>query len=92
MRALAATCKKEEKEKGNERASLLNPKVVEKGAPKRKADGKDDCLSKKVSVTLGEKQPRKPLPPKLGHGSGNGLMTTLGTITQGTYRLFMHKG
>ena len=42
MRVSATTCKKEEKEKGKEGASSSAPKVVEKGAPKRKTKGKDD--------------------------------------------------
>ena len=71
---------------------MLAPKVVRKGAPKRKADEKDDCPSKKVSVTLGEKQPKKLSPPKLSHGVGKGLMTTSGLVTQGTRYLLTHKG
>ena len=55
VKALTTTHKKEEKEKGKEGASLLAPKVIKKGAPKRKADGKDDRPSKKVLVTLREK-------------------------------------
>ena len=38
---------------------MLALKVVRKGAPKRKANEKDDRPSKKVSITLGEKQPKK---------------------------------
>ena len=54
MKAVATRRKEEEKKvKGKEGASLLAPKVVGQGAPKRKADGKDDCLSKKVTVTPG---------------------------------------
>ena len=55
VRALASAHKKEEKEKGKEGASLSAPKVIGKGAPKRKVDGKDDHPSKKVSVTHREK-------------------------------------
>jgi len=50
-----ARMKEEKKENGKEGTSLLTPKVVEKGAPKRKANGKDDYPSKKELVTLGEK-------------------------------------
>ena len=38
MRALAIACKKVEKEKGKEEASLLALKVVEKGVSKRKVE------------------------------------------------------
>ena len=55
MRASASAHKKEEKEKGKEGASSSAPKVIGKGAPKRKVDGKDNHPSKKVSVTHREK-------------------------------------
>ena len=55
VRALASAHKKEDKEKGKERVSSLAPKVIGKGAPKRKVDEKDDRPSKKVSVTHREK-------------------------------------
>ena len=48
----------------------------------RKGDRKDDCLSKKVSVTSGEKPPKKPSPPKSKHGAGKGLMTMSSPVTQ----------
>ena len=95
VRASAAGRKKEEerKEKGKERASLLAPKAVGKGAPKRKTDKKDDDHpSKKQLVTPGEKQSKKSSPPKLSHGTGKGLMTSSGPITKGTHRLLTHKG
>ena len=64
VRALSAVCKKEEKkEKGKDGASSSAFKIVRKGAPKRKTDGKDDCPSKKALVTPEEKQPKKPSPP-----------------------------
>ena len=53
-----AAARKKEEAKGKEGASSSAPKVVSKGVPKRKADGKDDRLSKRVSVTLGEKLPK----------------------------------
>ena len=71
---------------------MLAPKVVRKGAPKRKANEKDDRPSKKVSITLGEKQPKKLSPPKPSHGAGKGLMTTSFLVTQGTCCLLTHKG
>ena len=45
----------------------MAPKVVKKGAPKRKADGKDDCPPKKVSVAPRDKLPKKPSPSKPSH-------------------------
>ena len=48
----------------------------------RKGDRKDDCLSKKVSITSGEKPPKKPSPPKSKHGAGKGLMTMSSPVTQ----------
>ena len=77
MRAVVACKKKEEKTKVGE--SSLAPRAVGKGATKRKVDGKDECSSKKASVTPGEKLPKKPLPPK--HGVGKGLMMMPGPIT-----------
>ena len=91
MRVTAAR-RKEEKEKGKEGASSSASKVVEKGAPKRKADRKDDHPLKKVSVALGDKLPKRSSPPKLSHGVDKGLMTTSGPITQGSIcRLLTHK-
>ena len=93
VRASTATSKEEEKkEKGKEEASSSAPKVVKKGTPKKKTDGKDDRTSKKASVTLGGKQPEKPLPPKPSHGTSKGLMMSLGPVTQGTRCLLTHKG
>ena len=79
-------------EKGKEGASSSALKVVGKGPPKRKADGKDDRPSKKVSITLGEKHPKKPSHPKPGHGVGKGLMTSSGPVTEGARLLLTHKG
>ena len=42
VRASATTHKKDDKEEGKEGASSSAPKVIGKGAPKRKAEGKDD--------------------------------------------------
>uniref|UniRef100_A0A7N2MDM9 Uncharacterized protein n=1 Tax=Quercus lobata TaxID=97700 RepID=A0A7N2MDM9_QUELO len=62
----------------NNEYSCCPPKVVGKGVPKRKTEGKDDYPSKKPSVTLGEKQSKKSSPPKSSHGTGKGLMTSSG--------------
>ena len=92
MRASAVMRKKMEKEreKGKEGTSSLAPKVIGKGVPKRKAEGKDDRPSKKVIVTLNDKQSKKlsPLKPRVEKG----LMMAKGLVTQGPRRLFMHKG
>ena len=83
VKAVIMRRKEEEKKaKGKEGASLSTLKVVNKGAPKRKVDGKDNRPPKKVSVTPEEKLPKKSLPPKPSHGAGKGLMTTSGPITQ----------
>ncbi|KAL0015042.1 hypothetical protein SO802_002111, partial [Lithocarpus litseifolius] len=58
-------------------------KKDEKGKEERKADGKDDRPSKKVSITLGDNPHKKPSPPKPSHGAGKGLMMTSNPITQG---------
>ena len=92
MKASAAAHKKEENEKGKEEASSSTTKVVGKGAPKRKAERKDDHPLKKGMVTLGDKQPKKLSPLKPSHGAGKGLMTMISPITQGTRRLLTHKG
>ena len=88
VRASIPTQKKVEKEKWKKGMSSSAPKVIGKGVPKRK----DDHPSKKVSVTRGKKQPKKPSPPKPSHGAGKGLMTMSGPVTQGTHCLLTHKG
>ena len=88
VKAAAGRRKKEEKKaKGKEGASSSTLKVVRKGAPKRKEDGKDNCPPKRVSVTPGEKLPKKPLPPTPSHKASKGLMTTSSPITH----LLTHK-
>ena len=94
VRATAARKKKkkEGKAKENEGASSSALKAVSKGATRRKDDGKDDRMSKNAPVTLGEKLPKKPSPPKPKHGAGKGLMTTSGPVSQDPNRhLITHK-
>ena len=67
--------------KGKEKASSSAPKAVGKKVPKRKADGKDNRPSKKVTVTPGDRLSKKPSPPKLSHGADKGLMMMLSPIT-----------
>ena len=89
---VVAACKKEEHAKGKEGALSSAPKAVSKGATERKGDSKDDCLSKKVSITPGEKPPKKPSPPKPKHGVSKGLMTTSDPVSQDPKRyLLTHK-
>ena len=45
-----------------------------------------------MSVTPGDKLPKKSSPPKPSHGAGKGLMTTSSPVTQGLDpRLLTHK-
>ena len=62
------------------------------GAPKWKAEGKDDRPLKKGTVTPSNKQSKKPSPPNPSHGANKGLMTAMSPITQGTRHLLTHKG
>ena len=92
MRTATTRRKEKENKAMGEEASLSAPKAAGKGAPKRKADGKDNRPPKKASVTPGDKLPKKPSPPKPSHGVGKGLMTTSGPVTQGLdCRLLTHK-
>ena len=77
---------------GQKGASSSVAKAVGKGAQKRKANGKDNRPSKKVSTTPGEGLLKKPSPPKPKDGVGKGLMTTFGPVTQELdRRLITHK-
>ena len=60
--------------------------------PKRKANGKDNRPSKKVTVTPRDKLLKKSLPPELSLGACKGLMKMSGPITQELdRRLLTHK-
>ena len=89
---VAVTCKKEEakKTKGQEGTSSLVPKAVSKGSAKRKGDGEDDRLPKKVAITLGDVYPKKS-PPKPGRGASKGMMTSTGLVIEGPRCLLTHK-
>jgi len=90
QRVRATVACKKEKEKTQVGESSLALKAIGKGAAKRKANGKDECPSNKVSVILGEKLPKKLSPPK--HGASKGLITTLGPVTQDSeHCLLTHK-
>ena len=58
VRVATVRRKEEEKAKGKKRASSSAPKAVDKGAPKRKADGKDDRPSKRCPSLTGKNFPR----------------------------------
>ena len=89
VRAVAAR-KMEEDKKTKAGESSSAPKTVSREATKSKNDGIDDRLSKKASVIVGGKLPKKPSPKK--HGVGKRLMTATNPITQDSeYRLFTHK-
>lgn len=89
VRASVAECKKKDKEE----ASSSAPKVVGKGAAKRKSEGKDNRPLKKGLVTSVGDKPKKSSPSKPSHGAGKGLMMAMGPVTQGTSRhLLTHKG
>ena len=84
--------KKEENKTKGDGVSSSAPKAVEKGAHKRKVDGKDDRPPKKPSVTIRDKSLKKPIPPKTGLSIGKGLMMSSGPVAQGSNRrLFSHK-
>ena len=93
MRADTAPRKEEEKKvKGKEGVSSSAPKVVGKGAPKKKADGKDDLPPKKVFIPPTDKLPKKLSSPKPSQRAGKGLMTTSSLVTQGPdHCLLTHK-
>ena len=93
QRALIRASVTTRKQKEKEGASTSAPKVVGKGAAKRKSYGKDDLLLKKGSGTpAGDKQSKQPSSSKSSHEAGKGLMTAIGPVTQGTVRrLLTHK-
>ena len=78
QRALIRASVTTRKQKEKEGASTSAPKVVGKGAAKRKSYGKDDLLLKKGPGTpAGDKQSKQPSSPKSSHEAGKGLMTTI---------------
>ena len=88
----AATRKKEEVRlaKGTEEGNSLVPKSVSK-VSKRKLDGDDDHLSKRITVTPGDASPKGKSPLKPSHGAGKGTMTSSGPIIEGPCCLLTHK-
>ena len=91
VRAAAAHKKEEErKAKEKEGTSSSVPKAISKGSTKRKVDGEDDRLPKKVAVTLGDAHPKKS-PPKPGPGTGKGMMTSTSPVIRRPCCLLTHK-
>ena len=70
----------------------LNKEVTGRGSLKGKLTGRTTIFLRKHQSPLGEKQPKKPSPPKPSHGIGKCLMTALGPVTQRTCHLLLHKG
>ena len=91
IRAVAARKKEEKKlEKGTDEGTSLAPKAINK-VPKRKPDGDDDRLSKRIVVTPGDVSPKKKSPLKPSHGAGKGVMTSSGPVIEGPCCLLTHK-
>ena len=90
IRVAAARKKKEAKlAKGTEEGTSSAPKTVSK-VSKRKPDGKDDRLSKRTVVTLGDASLKRKSPLKPSHGAGKGVMTSYGPVIEGLC-LLTHK-
>ena len=91
VRAAAAHKKEEERKvKGKEGTSSSVPKAIYKGLAKRKTDGDNDRLLKKVVVTPRDAYSKKS-PPKSGPGAGKGMMTSAGPVIEGPHCLLTHK-
>ena len=66
------------------------PKAISKGSAKRKTDGENDHLPRKVVITPGDTYSKKS-PPKLGPSTGKGMMTSTSPVIEGSCCLFNHK-
>ena len=87
----AAACKKEEKKaKEAKGGTSSTPKTVTK-ASKRKPNGSDDRLSKKVAVTSGDVSPKRESLLKPSHGASKGVMTSSDPVIEGPCCLLTHK-
>lgn len=81
---IAAAHKREEK--GKKVVTSSTPKVIGNGAPKCKADGKEDHPPKKGKVTaFTDKQLKRSLPSKQGHGASKSLMTSTSPVCYETH-------
>ena len=92
QRVKAAAARQKEEKRANEAGGETSstPKAVTKQA-KRKPDGSDGRPAKKAAVTPGDGAAREKSSLKLSHGAGKGVMTSLGLINEGPYRLLTHK-
>ena len=91
VKAVAARKKEEDrKAKGKEGTSSSVPKAIFRGSAKRKTDRENDRPPKKVAITPGDAHSKKS-PPKLGPGTGKGMMTSIGLIIDGPCYLLTHK-
>ena len=90
IRAAAARKKEERLAKGMKEGDSSAPKFVSK-APKRKADGDDARLSKKIVVIPGDASTKGKSSLKPSHGAGKGVMTSSGPVLKGPSCLLTHK-
>ena len=58
---------------------------------KRKLDGSDSRPSKKAAVTPRDEPLKEKSPLKPSHGTGKGVMTSTGPVSEGPYRLLTYK-
>ena len=90
IRAAAARKKEERLAKGTKEGDSSAPKFVSK-APKRKADGDDARLSKKIVIIPGDASPKGKSSLKPSHGAGKGVMTSSGLVLEGPSYLLTYK-
>ena len=90
IRAAAAYKKEERLAKGTKEGDSSAPKFVSK-APKRKVDGDDARLSKKIVVIPGDGSPKGKSSVKPSCGAGKGAMTSSGPVHEGPSYLLTHK-
>ena len=90
IRAAVARKKEERLAKGTKEGDSSAPKFVIK-APKRKADGDDARLSKKIVIIPGDASPKGKSSLKPSHGVGKGVMTSCGLVLKGLSYLLTYK-
>ena len=90
IKAAVARKKEERLAKGTEEGDSSAPKSVSKGS-KRKADGDDARLSKKIVVAPGDSSPKGKSSLKPSYGVGKGAMTSSSPVHEGPSCLLTHK-
>ena len=90
IRAAAARQKEERKNKEAGGETSSTPKAVAK-VTKRKPDGSDSRPTKKAAVTPGDEPLKEKSPLKPSHGTGKGVMTSTGPVSEGPCCLLTHK-